>query len=1587
VPPTTAEVADRAAPEVPIGDVPTTARVPGYEVLDVLGRGGMGVVYKARHLRLNRVVALKMILHAGHAGPEEHFRFLREAEAIAAIRHPGVVQVYDFGTHDGAPFFALEFCEGGSLAKKLSGKPLPPREAADLAEQVARAVQAAHALGIVHRDLKPGNVLLTAAGAGGDTSSVSVASSARAGAARPSASGLASLRETTKVTDFGLARRLDGGSGLTQTDQVMGTPSYMAPEQARASREAGPPADVYAIGAILYECLTGRPPFVAATAFETLSQVMTEEPLPPRSLNAGLERDLETVCLKCLHKDPTRRYESAAALADDLRRWLDGEPILARPAGLAERAVKWARRRPGAAAGLCGALTAVAAVLALAVVASYQWQKAEGALQRADEEKQRADELQRRRALAQIDALRDAAPGAVPGILDNLQESRGEVLPRLRERHAAEQNPAKKARLALALLPVEPDEVRGDLVRAMLAAEDPAEAVLIRDTLRPHADGLSEGLWHKAGAEEAEVRFRALTALAAFDPGDARWKEVAPKLVDDLLGRNPLHLGTCVLALEPVSASLYEPLGRVFRDERPESAAQREAAAQALRLYLTRKPDPETLYALLLDSDKKQYALLRPLLERHKEEAAARMSAELERQPDYWKDEPLDASKALAAGVVAEVEKAGGIVAQRWALCQALSLGRLAAVTEAMGAAGYRPLSVRPWSSAPLGDGDRAALVWTRDGHDWKLDVGLSLEELKDRDAHWQKAGLIPDNVAAYATTDGERYVGLWRRAAEGEKAVLYAGVSAEKHMAQTDVFKAGGYVPARVQTITDADGSKRFAGVWWKGEGKVEDWRIHGADDEGLHAGLAADCDRLLLDVSVGLPPPPRPLRETWLADLKKAMADEAAKPGDLNALYRRGVALFNLGRDGEALKAFDTFLAKGKGVMSHRYRALLRAKAGDAARAQEDLAAFDKVSTNRLLVASATALVGVYLGDPAALKKLDEAVKADGKNSALAYEAACAYARAAERAVILQTAWVASQLGSPSLPALAARPEPGLEVRYAGRAAELLRLAVSRGYGDFAQIQSNADLEAIRGHAGYCEMLRRNGLMRRYSTVWRSDATRQAESPHGLPPAEHLGRCRELAAKGYRPAALSLASLPQEKTPLAASVWHRPVVQADKDALASRQATAATTLLTLKQTEQVWPLFRHSPDPTRRSYLVWRAGERGADPKLLIERLLKEKDTSARRALILALGEFDEKALPADVRAPVVKALLWWYRGDPDPGVHAAISWLLRHKTEGPTPRLLNWGQAQALDAIDKELAGKEPCLVGNAPRSIPAPGDGAGWYVNGQGQTMVMIRGPVEFRMGSPSWEPAGHVANDRPHLRHIPRSYALASTAVTVAQWQRFLKDNPDVPGDHGERYSPESSCPINRVSWHVAARYCNWLSEKEGIPESQWCYTRKTVREMRPHPDYLRRTGYRLPSEAELEYAIRAGSEQRRYYGSVLDLLPRYAHFQGNSKDRSWPVGQKRPNDLGLSDGHGNVWTWCGDAGYRYPQRRSAMTLIDSDDWATVDESKIRPLRGGSFIDAAPLVRSSGRNFLGPVTRHVWGGLRVCRTLPAGSFGP
>jgi WD40 repeat protein len=314
----------------------------------------MSVVYQARQHHPGRVVALKVLLAGGHAGAERRARFLAEADAIARLQHPHIVQIFEVGEHDGLPFLALEYVEGGSLAQRLGGAPLPPRPAAALLEPLARAVQHAHDRGIVHRDLKPANILLAFSGR-------SQGGADEAAKAPPCERPLNEV--IPKITDFGLARH--ERPELTASGAVLGTPSYMAPEQAAGDNPAvGRAADIHALGAILYELLTGRPPFRGATALETLEQVRTQEPVAPSQLQTRTPRDLGTICLKCLQKEPGRRYASAEELADDLRRFLDGRPIRARPAGKLERAWRWGRRNPALAL-----LTASVSVLALVTVA------------------------------------------------------------------------------------------------------------------------------------------------------------------------------------------------------------------------------------------------------------------------------------------------------------------------------------------------------------------------------------------------------------------------------------------------------------------------------------------------------------------------------------------------------------------------------------------------------------------------------------------------------------------------------------------------------------------------------------------------------------------------------------------------------------------------------------------------------------------------------------------------------------------------------------------------------------------------------------------------------------------------------------------------------------------------------------------------------------------------------------------------------------------------------------------------------------------------------------------------------------------
>ncbi|MFO0969148.1 MAG: protein kinase [Gemmataceae bacterium] len=394
---------------------PPAVRVPGYTVLEVLGRGGMGVVYKARQDKANRLVALKMILSGAHASDAERQRFQAEAEAVALLAHPNIVQVYEVGeTPDGHGFFSLEYVPGGTLATRLRGGPLSAADAAALIESLARAMQHAHERGIIHRDLKPQNILMVESAAPSSeqqTMRASASGSAGSSATLASGSSTSTARRLSgalaaKISDFGLAKRRESAGGETRSGAVMGTPTYMAPEQAFGhSKDAGPAADIYSLGAILYECLTGQPPFRGATVADLLEQVRTREPVAPRELARKTPLDLQTICLHCLRKEPERRYVSALALAEDLERFRDGRPILVRPVGKVERVWRWSRRNPRWAAMIAAVVLLLCGVTGVSLYAYFTVAAKNDAITKESEEKEKARLLAEQRLLQSIDAV------------------------------------------------------------------------------------------------------------------------------------------------------------------------------------------------------------------------------------------------------------------------------------------------------------------------------------------------------------------------------------------------------------------------------------------------------------------------------------------------------------------------------------------------------------------------------------------------------------------------------------------------------------------------------------------------------------------------------------------------------------------------------------------------------------------------------------------------------------------------------------------------------------------------------------------------------------------------------------------------------------------------------------------------------------------------------------------------------------------------------------------------------------------------------------------------------------------------------
>ncbi len=568
-----------------VGIEPHRVTLPGLTLFEEIGRGGHGVVFRANQDSLNRVVAVKILKYGVAATKSERDRLALEAASLARLRHENIVQIHTTGDHDGLLYLVMEWADGGNLADQIQGVPWTARRAAELVATLAEAVEAAHRAGIIHRDMKPSNVLFVGTG------SAMVA----------------------KIADFGLAKYLDLPQDKTPTIAIFGTPSYMSPEQADGNtKSVGPMSDVYGLGAILYELITGRPPFLSESSFETLLKVRTAEPVSPRLLQPKLARDLETICLHCLQKEPTRRYATARDLANDLRAYLDHRPIKARPVSVMERAWKLCRRHPTRVSLLVAAGVAVLGVLLMMHVADLRTERA------------------RRSELA--NGLLTCEPNEVHQVLSRLEPLDGDVHEQLR-RLRTTVDPESRAGLNLdvALLSVDPD-VLAKLV-GRVGAVPPDELLLLRSALKPYSSDVVPHFWTTLTNENAasSVRFRAAVMLAGLDASNERWPAFANEVTRWFVRENPLYTGRWVEALQPIHNQLVEPFKTAARDVKL-TELERSASASAFVTYAA--DSPQSLAELLLDLEPRPFLVVMPAVKRQSELVLTALRVEADQTPE-----------------------------------------------------------------------------------------------------------------------------------------------------------------------------------------------------------------------------------------------------------------------------------------------------------------------------------------------------------------------------------------------------------------------------------------------------------------------------------------------------------------------------------------------------------------------------------------------------------------------------------------------------------------------------------------------------------------------------------------------------------------------------------------------------------------------------------------------------------------------------------------------------------------------------------------------------------------------------------------
>jgi eukaryotic-like serine/threonine-protein kinase len=1500
-----------------------------YRIERVLGKGGFGIVYLAHDDQLSRPVAIKVPHRHRISTPEDAEAYLVEARTVANLDHPNIVPVHDVGSTEDCPCFIVSKFIAGRTLAQMIKDDRPTF--AETAELVATIAEALH---YAHR---------------------------KGLVHRDIKPGNILIDTTGKpfVVDFGLALKEEN---IGHVPKYAGTPAYMSPEQARGEgHRVDGRSDIFSLGVVFYELLVGRQPFHADSQTELMEQVATHEPRPPRQWDDVVPKELERICLKALAKRASERYTTAKDMADDLRHFLAEQTLNQQSSpvekGTGTPAIKPVVQPPP---------TSIASSRSGATSATPTTPTSDSRPLKIVPKGLRSFDAH------DADFFLELLPG--PRDRDGLPDSIRFWKTCTEEKDAdntfsvgliyGPSGCGKSSLVKAGLLPLLSDAVIAVYVEA--AAEETETRLLNglrkRCSALPAKLGLKETLAALRRGQGIPVGKKVLIVLDQFE----QWLHAKKE------GQNT----ELVQALRQCDGGRLQCIVMVRDDFWM-------ATTRFLRELEIRLVEGQNSAAVdLFDLD-------------HARKVLAAFGRAFSKLPENSGETSKDQKEFLNQAIQGLAQE-GKVICVRLALFAEMMKGK-------------------PWTPSSLkAVGGTAGVGVTF------LEETFSAATAPPEHRYHQKAARAV--LKALLPESGRDIKGHMRSYAE----LLEASGYGSRPKDFDDLIRI---LDSEIRLITPTDPEGKDEGGRMKGEPEKA------ADSSFILHPSSFRYYQLTHDYLV------HSLRE-WLTRKQKE-----TRRGRAELLLADRAAVWNTRPENRQLPSLLQWL-------QIRWLTAKKNWTGQQQKMMRQAGRYHGVRGCVVIVL--TILVGwaAYEGGnhqtanfleqrilnvdteilPEALKEIEPYRRWINPMLIRDYENTISEQiklRASLALVPADSTYVDYLSGR----LLDAKPNEVMVIRDAlaphkdglleklwavvenpgkGKESQRLRAAAALAKyepesekwakaSDLVVDQLVAENPVFLGH--WMEGFRpiKGKLLASLASIYR-DANRR-ESERSLATnilADYAPAQPKLLAdllmdadekqfavlypkfKDHKEYGLPLLTEEADRKP------PPDATEGVKERLAKRQANAAVALLRMDRAEKVWSLLKHIPDPTVRSYLIHRLSPLGADPRAIIRRLDEEQEVSIRRALLLSLGEFGPDQLSAADREPLLPKVLQLYQDDPDPGLHGAAEWLLRQWKEARKLKEMNETWAQDRKHREERLDQIQHAMVKNQSEAKPQ------WYVNSQGQTMVVIPGPVEFLMGSPPTE-AGREGGtegktEQQHKKRISHSFAIAAREVTVEQFLRFRKDHP-----YHKDWATTTDCPVNVVNWYDSAAYCNWLSKQEGIPENQWCYLPNDKGDyaegMKLAPDYLKRTGYRLPSEAEWEYACRARAVTSRYYGETEELLGKYVWYTKNSLDRGLLPGVPgrlgvkgdclKPNDFGLFDMLGNAQEWCQDSYMDYRPGDDGKASEDIEDKKDITDKLSRVFRGGSLVSPSGIVRCATRYWTVPTRTIIYVGLRPARTFPEG----